>query len=152
MEGKGDSVRARAILRSLISLDDLGHILSLRFTIPNLAHTTQPDDTGPLPGLLPNHKQSILLFLDRVYGIDSQEMFFTFLEQSFLPDLRAATMMDSPRALENAEHHAALLDATLHTVYRMNRLRSLTKNQRDAVSDFLVALTRELAPAMMVKL
>lgn len=34
----------------------------------------------------------------------------------------------------------------------MNRLRSLTKNQRDAVSDFLVALTRELPPAMMVKL
>ena len=34
----------------------------------------------------------------------------------------------------------------------MNRLRSLTKNQRDAVSDFLVALTRELAPTMMIKL
>lgn len=34
----------------------------------------------------------------------------------------------------------------------MNRLRSLTKNQRDAVSDFLVALTRELQPGMMVKL
>ena len=29
-------------------------------------------DTGPQPGLLPNHKQSVLLFLDRVYGIDSQ--------------------------------------------------------------------------------
>uniref|UniRef100_A0AC34QR18 Ryanodine receptor n=1 Tax=Panagrolaimus sp. JU765 TaxID=591449 RepID=A0AC34QR18_9BILA len=328
--GKGDSVRARAILRSLISLDDLGHILSLRFTIPNLAQTgpqdgnfslssnttssktvktstsypngfsklnkrgtwkqmssshgsscdspgsnvlnqiidttntfaniaanlsahhrartallkrqfgvdqkEPPDDssgdeayesakeelepgpatkpalttlhcpqlpvydesifslkrkrvarlrhagifyTGPQPGLLPNHKQSVLLFLDRVYGIDSQDMLFNFLEQSFLPDLRAATMMDSPRALESdtalalnrylcnavlplltnhshyfadAEHHSALLDATLHTVYRMNRLRSLTKNQRDAVSDFLVALTRELPPAMMIKL
>uniref|UniRef100_A0A914BY34 Uncharacterized protein n=1 Tax=Acrobeloides nanus TaxID=290746 RepID=A0A914BY34_9BILA len=136
-------------------------------------------NNGPLPGLLPNHKTSILLFLDRVYGIDSQEMLFHFLEKSFLPDLRAATMMDSPRAPEcdialslnrylciallplltnhshyfaDAEHHAALLDATLHTVYRMNRLRSLTKNQRDAVSDFLVALTRELPPAMMVKL
>ncbi|KAI6242082.1 Ryanodine receptor 1 [Aphelenchoides fujianensis] len=135
--------------------------------------------TGPLPGLLPNHKQAILLFLDRVYGIDSQEMLMHFLEQSFLPDLRAATMMDSPRAGESdsalalnrylcnavlplltnhshffadAEHHAALLDATLHTVYRMNRLRSLTKNQRDAVSDFLVALTREVPPPMMIKL
>ncbi|KHN75295.1 Ryanodine receptor 44F [Toxocara canis] len=294
--GKGDSLRARAILRSLISLDDLGQILSLRFTIPNLTTTApidedvpsklHPSDTfpihrlsslhgkkitsasaestltpqhsqaatatsitsaiataryanaaededfvdadvsstssvytsageetprrspflhrsrpsqvsvmsnaigkkprrsvnlyiGPLPGLLPNHKQSVLLFLDRVYGIDSQEMLFQLLEQSFLPDLRAATMMDSPRALESdnalalnrylcnavlplltnhshffadAEHHAALLDATLHTVYRMNRLQSLTKNQRDAVSDFLVAITRELPPAMMVKL
>ncbi|CAI5451931.1 unnamed protein product [Caenorhabditis angaria] len=285
--GKGDSLRARAILRSLISLDDLGQILSLRFTIPNLAapaveairrskaadttktalahtfamvaslasdmstrrsqtfpsgisltmrglpcveevdsdpsssdyasvHTSftsgqevivkkqkeeekeecEPisypivqrrqsnrynpvDNTGPLPGLLPNHKGSVLLFLDRVYGIDSQDMLFHFLEQSFLPDLRAATMMDSPKALESdtalalnrylcnsvlplltnhshffsdAEHHSALLDATLHTVYRMNRLKSLTKNQRDAVSDFLVAITRELPPNMMIKL
>ncbi|XGW02944.1 hypothetical protein V3C99_014731 [Haemonchus contortus] len=275
--GKGDSLRARAILRSLISLDDLGQILSLRFTIPNLAMATSdvrrrsfasshqhnvnithsfakvatevkanrdrsqskqyerrlsqlreedsdydsdndgsysdygsvkshldddakenmpptpnspvimrtsskkrsPEYNGPLPGLLPNHKGSVLLFLDRVYGIDSQDMLFHFLEQSFLPDLRAATMMDSPRALESdtalalnrylcnavlplltnhshffsdAEHHAALLDATLHTVYRMNRLKSLTKNQRDAVSDFLVAITRELPPGMMIKL
>ncbi|WKY11480.1 hypothetical protein Q1695_003218 [Nippostrongylus brasiliensis] len=176
--GKGDSLRARAILRSLISLDDLGQILSLRFTIPNLT-VAASDDNGPLPGLLPNHKGSVLLFLDRVYGIDSGDMLFHFLEQSFLPDLRAATMMDSPRALESdtalalnrylcnavlplltnhshffadAEHHAALLDATLHTVYRMNRLKSLTKNQREAVSDFLVAITRELPPGMMIKL
>jgi ryanodine receptor 2 len=56
-------------------------------------------DNGPLPGLLPNHKQSVLLFLDRVYGIDSQEMLFQFLEQSYLPDLRGATMMDSVRIL-----------------------------------------------------
>ena len=41
--GKGDSVRARAILRSLISLYDLGHILSLRFTIPNLAQSGPQD-------------------------------------------------------------------------------------------------------------
>ena len=34
----------------------------------------------------------------------------------------------------------------------MNRLKSLTKNQREAVSDFLVAITRELPPGMMVKL
>ncbi|KAK6754198.1 hypothetical protein RB195_013289 [Necator americanus] len=286
--GKGDSLRARAILRSLISLDDLGQILSLRFTIPNLTQAAtdvrrrsfanshqhnitvshsfakianevsqsqanrdrvpslpsanpehhlsrlreeesdnesdygsakssldelEPTSTtkflaptttvgltvpapmarggsrrnkrfgvhynGPLPGLLPNHKGSVLLFLDRVYGIDSQDMLLHFLEQSFLPDLRAATMMDSPRALESdtalalnrylcnavlplltnhshffadSEHHAALLDATLHTVYRMNRLKSLTKNQREAVSDFLVAITRELPPGMMIKL
>ncbi|KHJ85226.1 ryR domain protein [Oesophagostomum dentatum] len=52
----------------------------------------------------------------------------------------------------DAEHHSALLDATLHTVYRMNRLKSLTKNQREAVSDFLVAITRELPPGMMIKL
>lgn len=42
--------------------------------------------------------------------------------------------------------------SSMFQVYSMNRLRSLTKNQRDAVSDFLVALTHELPPAMMVKL
>ncbi|CAJ0957143.1 unnamed protein product, partial [Mesorhabditis belari] len=287
--GKGDSVRARAILRSLISSEDLGQILSLRFSIPNLAipseapRPSQPflcgitqnlssslaavaanlylskmytkldsvpenpreitlekrdfdeesyyssaaeslqseddeefvpmkkidnnclkvveksqisemsvprrkkssmfakdyGDSGPQPGLLPSHKGSVLLFLDRVYGIDSAEVLFQLLEQSFLPDLRSATMMDSPRALESdtalalnrylcnsvlplltnhsqffgeAEHYGALLDATLHTVYRMNRLKSLTKNQREAVSDFLVAITKELPPVMMIKL
>lgn len=36
-------MRARAILRSLISLDDLGQILALRFTIPNLAASTLAD-------------------------------------------------------------------------------------------------------------
>ena len=46
------------------------------------------------PGLKPIHKRSVLLFLDRVYGIESQDMFFRLLEQSFLPDLRAATMLD----------------------------------------------------------
>lgn len=65
-------------------------------------------DTGPQPGLLPNHKQSVLLFLDRVYGIDSQEMLFHFLEQSFLPDLRAATMMDSV-TLAQLPRHCILL-------------------------------------------
>ncbi|EJW81198.1 hypothetical protein WUBG_07893 [Wuchereria bancrofti] len=102
--GKGDCMRARAILRSLISLDDLGQILALRFTIPNLITSVVTDDVGPLPGLLPNHKQSVLLFLDRVYGIDSQEMLFHFLEKSFLPDLRAATMMDSVSLYEEYYH------------------------------------------------
>lgn len=33
------------------------------------------------------------------------------------------------------------LDATLHTVYRLSKNKMLTKGQREAVSDFLVALT-----------
>jgi hypothetical protein len=48
--GKGESLRARAILRSLISLDDLGNILALRFTIPNLAAASI--DGNPSPALL----------------------------------------------------------------------------------------------------
>ncbi len=49
------------------------------------------------PGLIPPHKQCVLIFLDRVYGLDTQEMFFRLVENSFLPDLRGATMMDAVR-------------------------------------------------------
>ena len=68
----------------------------------------------------------------------------------------------------DAEHAESLLDATLHTVslllkprvlhssccqvYRMNQIKTLTNNQLHSVSDFLVAITRELPPLMMVKL
>jgi len=45
-------------------------------------------------GLIPGHKQSVVLFLERVYGIEMQELFFTLLEEAFLPDLRTATMLD----------------------------------------------------------
>lgn len=48
-------------------------------------------------GVQPNHKQSIVLFLERVYGIENQETFFRLLEDAFLPDLRAATMLERVR-------------------------------------------------------
>ena len=41
----------------------------------------------------------------------------------------------------DADHASHLLDQTLHTVYKLSKCKSLTKNQRDVVSDFLVALT-----------
>lgn len=34
------------------------------------------------------------MFLERVYGIETQELFYKLLEDAFLPDLRAATMLD----------------------------------------------------------
>ena len=34
----------------------------------------------------------------------------------------------------------------------MNQIKTLTNNQLHSVSDFLVAITRELNPVMMVKL
>ena len=49
------------------------------------------------PGLLPIHKAAIVLFLERVYGIEDQLALFRLLEEGFLPDLRAATVMDSVR-------------------------------------------------------
>ena len=42
---------------------------------------------------------------------------------------------------EDADYASHLLDQTLHTTYQLSKCRSLTKNQRDVVSDFLVALT-----------
>lgn len=51
-----------------------------------------------------------------------------------------------------AENYSSLLDATLHTVYRLSKNRMLTKGQREAVSDFLVALTSSMQPAMLLKL
>lgn len=51
-----------------------------------------------------------------------------------------------------AENYSSLLDATLHTVYRLSKNRMLTKGQREAVSDFLVALTSQLQPSMLLKL
>lgn len=131
--------------------------------------------------LLPSHKQSIVLFLERVYGIDTQEAFFKLLEEGFLPDLRAATMFETGdsqgnesemslalnRYLGNAVlpllikyHHyfadadnwSNLLDATLHTVYRLAKVKILTKGQREIVSDFLVSLTKEMPPSMLLRL
>lgn len=52
----------------------------------------------------------------------------------------------------DADNYASLLDASLHTVYRLSKNKMLTKGQREAVSDFLVALTRELYPNMLLKL
>lgn len=53
---------------------------------------------------------------------------------------------------QEAENYSSLLDATLHTVYRLSKNRMLTKGQREAVSDFLVALTSSMQPAMLLKL
>ncbi len=46
------------------------------------------------PGLQPAHKMSIILFLERVYGIPDQETLFRLIEEAFLPDIRAATILD----------------------------------------------------------
>lgn len=53
-----------------------------------------PESDMP-PGLNPVHKSSIMLFLERVYGLPDQETFFRILEEGILPDLRAATTLDT---------------------------------------------------------
>ena len=46
------------------------------------------------PGLQPAHKISIILFLERVYGIPDQETFLRLIEDAFLPDIRSAILLD----------------------------------------------------------
>ncbi|XP_017836906.1 ryanodine receptor isoform X16 [Drosophila busckii] len=178
-QGKNESLRARAILRSLVPLEDLQGVLSLKFTLTQTAPGEEKPKSDMPSGLLPNNKQSIVLFLERVYGIEVQDLFYRLLEDAFLPDLRTATILDKSDGSESdmalamnryignsilpllikhskfyneAENYASLLDATLHTVYRLSKNRMLTKGQREAVSDFLVALTSQMQPAMLLKL
>lgn len=87
-------MRARAILRSLVPLEDLFGVLSLKFTLTNPAAGEERPKSDVPSGLIPSHKQSVVLFLERVYGIEQQDLFFRLLEEAFLPDLRAATMLD----------------------------------------------------------
>lgn len=40
------------------------------------------------------------------------------------------------------EHYATLIDSTLHTIYRLSKGRSLTKAQRDAIEECLLAVCK----------
>ena len=179
MQGKNDSLRARAILRSLVPLEDLQGVLSLRFGLAMPMPGAGGERSDMPTGLIPNHKQSIALFMERVYGIEDRDLFFNILENAFLPDLRAATMLERPEGGESemglalnryignsilpalikynhfyadAENYNPLLEATLHTVYQLSKGKMLTNVQRQSVSDFLITLTREVAPVMLLKL
>lgn len=44
---------------------------------------------------VPDHKAPMVLFLDRVYGIDNQDFLLHVLEVGFLPDMRAAASLDT---------------------------------------------------------
>lgn len=54
-------------------------------------------------GLIPGHKQSVVMFLERVYGIETKELFYKLLEDAFLPDLRAATILDRVQFLHESK-------------------------------------------------
>lgn len=48
---------------------------------------------------VPDHKASMVLFLDRVYGIENQEFLLHVLDVGFLPDMRAAASLDTVSSL-----------------------------------------------------
>ena len=91
--------------------------------------------------------------MERVYGIEDRDLFFNILEHAFLPDLRAATMLEKPDGGESemglalnrfignsilpalikynhyyaeADNYNPLLEATLHTVYQLSKGKMLT--------------------------
>ncbi|KAM9788016.1 ryanodine receptor 3-like isoform 3-T3 [Syngnathus typhle] len=178
-KGKGEALRIRAILRSLVPTEDLVGIISIPLKTPIVnkdGSVTEPDMSACF---CPDHKAPMVLFLDRVYGIEDQSFLLHLLEVGFLPDLRAANSLDTEglcttetalamnRYIGSAmlplltrcaplfagtEHHATLIDSTLHTIYRLSKGRSLTKAQRDAIEECLLAVCKHLRPSMLQQL
>ncbi|TNN87243.1 Ryanodine receptor 3 [Liparis tanakae] len=94
-KGKGEALRIRAILRSLVPTEDLVGIISIPLKMPITnkdGSVTEPDMSACF---CPDHKAPMVLFLDRVYGIEDQSFLLHLLEVGFLPDLRAATSLDT---------------------------------------------------------
>ncbi|ELK05119.1 Ryanodine receptor 2 [Pteropus alecto] len=165
--GKGEAIRIRSILRSLIPLGDLVGVISIAFQMPTVAkdgNVVEPDMSA---GFCPDHKAAMVLFLDRVYGIEVQDFLLHLLEVGFLPDLRAAASLDTAALsatdmalalnrylctavlplltrcaplFAGTEHHASLIDSLLHTVYRLSKGCSLTKAQRDSIEVCLLSI------------
>ncbi|XP_050565782.1 ryanodine receptor 2 [Cygnus atratus] len=174
--GKGEAIRIRSILRSLIPLEDLVGVISIPFHMPTIAKDGTVVEPDMSAGFCPDHKAAMVLFLDRVYGIEDQDFLLHLLEVGFLPDLRAAASLDTAvlsatdmalalnRYLCTAvlplltrcaplfagtEHHASLIDSLLHTVYRLSKGCSLTKAQRDSIEECLLSICGQLRPSMM---
>ncbi|XP_035389754.1 ryanodine receptor 2 isoform X4 [Electrophorus electricus] len=174
--GKGEAIRIRAILRSLIPIEDLEGVISIPFPMPTLAKDGSVLEPDMSAGFCPDHKAAMVLFLDRVYGIEDQNFLLHLLEVGFLPDLRAAASLDTAvlsatdmalalnRYLCTAvlplltkcaplfagtEPFASLIDSLLHTVYRLSKGCCLTKAQRDAIEECLLAICGKLRPSMM---
>ncbi|MED6261649.1 Ryanodine receptor 3, partial [Ataeniobius toweri] len=177
--GKGEALRIRAILRSLVPTSDLVGIISIPLKMPVVnkdGTVTEPDMSACF---CPDHKAPMVLFLDRVYGIEDQSFLLQMLEVGFLPDLKASASLDTEvlsttetalamnryigsallplltrcaALFGNTEHYAQLVDSTLETIYRLSKGRSLTKAQRDAIEECLLAICKHLRPSMMQQL
>ncbi|KAM6184479.1 LOW QUALITY PROTEIN: ryanodine receptor 1-like, partial [Sarcoramphus papa] len=174
--GKGEALRIRAILRSLVPLEDLVGIISLPLQIPALGKDGSVVEPRMAASFVPEHKAPMVLFLDRVYGVESQEFLLHVLEVGFLPDMRAAASLDTATfsttemalalnrylclavlplitkcapLFAGTEHRAIMVDSMLHTIYRLSRGRSLTKAQRDVIEECLMALCRYIRPSML---
>ncbi|KAH0620577.1 hypothetical protein JD844_021198 [Phrynosoma platyrhinos] len=177
--GKGEAIRIRSILRSLVPTEDLVGIISISLKLPTVnkdGTVTEPDMSA---SFCPDHKAPMVLFLDRVYGIKDQSFLLHLLEVGFLPDLRASASLDTvslsttetalalnryictavfplltrcASLFSGTEHYVSLIDSTLHTIYRLSKGRSLTKAQRNTIEECLLAICHHLRPSMLQQL
>ncbi|KAK1792879.1 hypothetical protein P4O66_001586 [Electrophorus voltai] len=178
--GKGEAIRIRVILRSLISVEDLEGILSLPLSLP----CVDPDGSVMEPDMsrvfCPDHKASMVLFLDRVYGIQDQQFLLRLLQNGFLPDLQAAVSMDTA-GLGGTDMALALnrylcvsvlpllcqcsfllwgppplrsgpVDGLLQALYQLSKANSLTKAQRDSIQACLLSVCGNMKPSLLQNL
>ncbi|XP_043930092.1 ryanodine receptor 3 [Protopterus annectens] len=177
--GKGEAIRIKSILRSLVPTEDLVGIISIPLKLPTVNKDGTINEPDMAASFCPDHKAPMVLFLDRVYGIENQSFLLHLLEVGFLPDLRASASLDtaSLSTTESAlalnryicsavlpllkrcaplfagtEHYGPLIDSTLHTIYRLSKGRSLTKAQRDTIEACLLSICSYLRPAMLQQL
>ncbi|XP_056903963.1 ryanodine receptor 2-like isoform X5 [Takifugu flavidus] len=175
--GRGDALRIRAILRSLVPVHDLEGVISSSFCVPSVSK----DGCGIVePNLstvfCPDHKAAMVLFLDRVYGIEKQSFLLHLIEVGFLPDLQAAVSLDTAELAStdmalalnrylcasvlplltkysalfcHLEDHILLVDSLIQAIYSLSNALSLTKAQRDTIEDCLLALCSKLQPSLM---
>ncbi|KAL2083644.1 hypothetical protein ACEWY4_021417 [Coilia grayii] len=174
--GKGEALRIRAILRSLIPLEDLVGVISIPLYLPSLDTDGTVIEPDMSTVFCPDHKAAMVLFLDRVYGIQEQNFLLRLLEVGFLPDLLAAAAMDSSdlagtdmalalnrylcsavlplltkcaSLFGGAEAHSQLVNSLLQAVYRLSKGSVLTKAQRDATEECLLSICGNLRPSMV---
>uniref|UniRef100_A0AAR2IQQ6 Ryanodine receptor 2b (cardiac) n=1 Tax=Pygocentrus nattereri TaxID=42514 RepID=A0AAR2IQQ6_PYGNA len=175
--GKGEAVRIREILRSLIPMKDLEGVISIPFSLPFLdteGSIMEPDMSRLF---CPDHKAAMVLFLDRVYGVQDQEFLLRLLKRGFLPDLQAAVTMDttglggtdmalalnryvcvavlpllskySSLLCDPSPVQLATVDALLQALYSFSKTCSLTKAQRDSIQDCLLSVCGKLKPSLL---
>uniref|UniRef100_A0A3P9I4J1 Ryanodine receptor 2b (cardiac) n=1 Tax=Oryzias latipes TaxID=8090 RepID=A0A3P9I4J1_ORYLA len=175
-EGKGEAIRVRAILRSLIPIQDIEGVVSIPLQLPSVSKDGLLMEPDLSTVFCPCHKAAMVLFLDRVYGIETQSLLLRLLEVGFLPDIQAAVSLDTVELgstdmalalnrylcgsvlplltkfsalLHDLEDHILLVDCLIQGVYRLSGAFSLTEAQRETAQDCLLALCSKLQASVM---
>lgn len=97
-------------------------------------------------GFCPDHKAAMVLFLDRVYGIEVQDFLLHLLEVGFLPDLRAAASLDTVWY----EKCTCTLDSEVY-VYGLTHPLILNKHSLHTCVGFRQTMSREQIKQMLSK-